>query len=82
MVLSPLGSEFSDGSIQELKEEPKEGSYPVEHYRKGLSRLLGVIVLGVLLEGSLEVAPGIVCSDGKAIWGRDGRHRCSGGEGD
>ena len=77
-VVSPLGSEFSDGSVQESKEQPKESSYPVERYREGLSRLLCAIVLGVLLEGSLEVAPGIVCSDGETVWGRDGRHGCSG----
>ena len=80
-VVSPLSSEFSDGSVQESKEQPKESSYPVERYREGLSRLLDAIVLGVLLEGSLEVAPGIVCSDGETVWGRDGRHGCSGGVG-
>ena len=77
-VLSPLGSKLPDGGVQDSKEQPKEGSYPVERYREGLSRLLNAIVLGVRLEGSLEVAPGIVCSDGEAVWGRDGRHRCSG----
>ena len=80
-VLSPLGSKFSDSSVQKSKEQPKEGSYPVERYREGLSRLLDAIVLRVLLKGSFEVAPGIVCSDGVAVWGRDGRHGCSGRNG-
>ena len=72
VVLSPLGSKLSNGGVEESKEESKEGSYPVDSDGEGLAGLLHAVILGVLLEGSLEVSPGIVCSDGIAVWGRDG----------